>query len=122
MISYEDQYSVSIKADYAVANKLGGIMVWELAADDQQHSLLNAIARTFAGNSSFCGGCAIERAAEPGLTLQADECAFTTYELAEDIGMAQPTVAFWGPGQTITPSFRNRYIFIGGVVFKNSAT
>jgi hypothetical protein len=69
----------------------------------------------------ICGGCAIECVAQPGVTLQADECAFTTYELAEDIGLAQPTVAIWGSGQTIAPSFKNRYIFAGRVVFKNCA-
>jgi GH18 family chitinase len=44
MISYEDPRSVGDKADYVVANNLGGVMVWELAADDQQHSLIDTIA------------------------------------------------------------------------------
>ena len=48
MISYEDPRSVADKAEYVVANNLGGAMVWELAADDRQHSLLDTIAVKFA--------------------------------------------------------------------------
>jgi chitinase len=48
MISYEDPRSVGDKADYVVANNLGGVMVWELAADDRQHSLVDTIAVKFA--------------------------------------------------------------------------
>ena len=48
MISYEDPQSVGDKADYVVANNLGGAMVWELAADDQRHSLINTLAVKFA--------------------------------------------------------------------------
>ena len=48
MISYEGPRSVGDKAEYVVANNLGGIMVWELAADDQQHSLIDTIAVKFA--------------------------------------------------------------------------
>ena len=47
MISYEDPQSVGDKADYVVANNLGGAMVWELAADDQQHSLIDTLAVKF---------------------------------------------------------------------------
>ncbi len=43
MITYEDPQSLGAKADYVVANQLGGIMVWHVSADDEQHSLLNAI-------------------------------------------------------------------------------
>ena len=48
MISYEDPRSVGDKADYVVENNLGGAMIWELAADDEQHSLLVTIANKFA--------------------------------------------------------------------------
>ena len=48
MISYEDPRSAGDKAEYVVANNLGGVMVWELAADDQQHSLVDTIAVKFA--------------------------------------------------------------------------
>ena len=44
LISYEDPQSLHLKAKYVVAGRLGGIMIWELGADDQQHSLVNAIA------------------------------------------------------------------------------
>ena len=43
MISYEDPQSLSLKAGYATAKGLGGIMIWELAADDDQHTLLNSL-------------------------------------------------------------------------------
>ncbi|MBV9264629.1 MAG: glycoside hydrolase family 18 protein [Acidobacteriaceae bacterium] len=52
MISYEDPRSVGDKAEYVVANNLGGAMVWELAADDEQHSLVDTIAIEFAGVKS----------------------------------------------------------------------
>jgi Glycosyl hydrolases family 18 len=48
MISFEDPRSMRDKADYVVANNLGGAMIWELAADDRQHSLLDTIAVKFA--------------------------------------------------------------------------
>jgi chitinase len=44
MISYEDQESVTAKVNYVIANQLGGIMIWELAADDDQDTLVNTIA------------------------------------------------------------------------------
>src|SRR5262249_16382774 len=43
MISYDDVQSATIKADYVNANKLGGMMVWPLSADDAQCSLVNAL-------------------------------------------------------------------------------
>jgi chitinase len=44
MISYEDPQSVTAKANYVMANQLGGIMIWELAADDDQATLVDTIA------------------------------------------------------------------------------
>jgi chitinase len=48
MISYEDQESVTAKANYVLANQLGGIMIWELAADDSEDTLVNALAAVLA--------------------------------------------------------------------------
>ena len=47
MISYEDEESTGLKADYVLTNGLGGIMVWQLAADDHGHSLINRISGKF---------------------------------------------------------------------------
>jgi len=44
MLSYEDPQSLPSKADYVRTNQLGGLMIWELSADDAQHTLLNALA------------------------------------------------------------------------------
>jgi chitinase len=44
MISYEDPQSLAAKANYALSNQLGGIMIWELAADDGADTLVNALA------------------------------------------------------------------------------
>lgn len=44
MISYEDPQSLAAKADYVLSKQLGGIMIWELGADDDQDTLVNAIA------------------------------------------------------------------------------
>lgn len=43
MISYEDPESLKRKAQYARDKKLGGIMFWELSADDEKSPLLNAL-------------------------------------------------------------------------------
>lgn len=43
MISYDDPQSLGLKADYVRSQNLGGMMVWQLAGDDAQNSLLNAI-------------------------------------------------------------------------------
>jgi chitinase len=48
MISYEDPESLAAKANYALANQLGGVMIWNLAADDNQDTLVNAIASVLA--------------------------------------------------------------------------
>lgn len=45
MISYDDPQSLGLKAGYVVANALGGIMIWQLSADNEESSLLNAIAQ-----------------------------------------------------------------------------
>ena len=44
MISYEDPQSLTAKANYILANQLAGVMIWELSADDQKYTLLNALA------------------------------------------------------------------------------
>ena len=43
-VSYEDPQSLQLKARYVLSNRLGGIMIWHLAADDEQHGLVNAMA------------------------------------------------------------------------------
>jgi chitinase len=44
MISYEDPESLTAKANYAVSNGLGGVMIWELGADDSAGTLANVVA------------------------------------------------------------------------------
>jgi chitinase len=43
-ITYEDPQSLQVKAGYVLENQLGGIMNWHLGADDDQHSLVSALA------------------------------------------------------------------------------
>jgi chitinase len=43
MISYDDPQSLSLKADYVKAMNLGGIMIWQLGADDEQGSPLEVL-------------------------------------------------------------------------------
>ena len=45
VISYEDAQSIRNKTDYIRALDLGGVMVWELSFDDEEHTLLNEIYR-----------------------------------------------------------------------------
>ena len=44
MISYDDPESLGYKARYVCERGLGGMLVWELSGDDEEHSLLAAIA------------------------------------------------------------------------------
>ena len=46
-ISYEDPTSIGLRADYAKDQKLRGVFTWELTGDDDQASLLKAMARPF---------------------------------------------------------------------------
>ena len=39
---------MTAKANYVLANQLGGIMIWELAADDDQDTLVSTIAAVLA--------------------------------------------------------------------------
>ena len=50
MITYDDPESIAAKADYVAARNLGGLMFWELALDDDQHTLVNAIAGNLQAN------------------------------------------------------------------------
>jgi chitinase len=43
MISYDDPESLRLKAEYVKEEKLGGVMIWELSADDKDSSLLGAL-------------------------------------------------------------------------------
>jgi chitinase len=43
MISYDDPQSLRLKAAYVNEHKLGGVMCWELSADDAKSSLLGAL-------------------------------------------------------------------------------
>ncbi len=43
MISYEDPESLRVKANYVNNKRLGGVMCWELSADDAKHSLVSAL-------------------------------------------------------------------------------
>jgi chitinase len=49
MISYDDPESLRIKAEYVRRNNLGGVMCWELSADDREGSLLKALQRGLKG-------------------------------------------------------------------------
>ena len=44
MVSYDDPESLGYKARYVCDRGLGGMLVWELSGDDEQHSLIDAIA------------------------------------------------------------------------------
>lgn len=43
LISYDDAQSLASKAEYVKTHNLGGIMIWELSADDAAHTLLAAL-------------------------------------------------------------------------------
>jgi chitinase len=46
-VSYEDPRSIAIRAAYARDRGLRGVFMWELTGDDDQHSLLQAMAKPF---------------------------------------------------------------------------
>src|SRR5262249_2419867 len=43
VISYDDEGSIRLEAEYAVKHELGGVMAWEPSADDGKATLLTAI-------------------------------------------------------------------------------
>jgi GH18 family chitinase len=55
MISYDDPQSLGLKADYINTNNLAGAMIWQLSADDNNYSLVNAIAAKFTPPASSTG-------------------------------------------------------------------
>lgn len=48
-VTYDDSTSVALKTRYAIQQKLGGIMFWQLAEDRYRKGLLEAIAREVMG-------------------------------------------------------------------------
>ena len=69
-------------------------------------------------------GYRIHSQARAGLTLGPGDFAMTTYALSSPatVGLPQPQVAYWGPGDTIPSAFGGatvQYGFVGGVVFRN---
>ncbi len=46
MISYDDPESLRIRASYVNDRKLGGVMFWELSADDAKHTLVSTLYKT----------------------------------------------------------------------------
>lgn len=42
-ISYEDAESLAAKITYMQHHQLGGVMIWELSMDDDQHSLMSSV-------------------------------------------------------------------------------
>ena len=48
-ITYDDPQSVARKAEYVIANHLGGVMFWELTGDDDPSSLLTTLYDTLEG-------------------------------------------------------------------------
>jgi chitinase len=54
MLSYEDPQSLASKAGYVLANQLGGMMIWELGADDDEDTLANTLAAALGyGSATF---------------------------------------------------------------------
>ncbi len=49
MVSYEDPESARLKAAYARDRGLGGVMFWQITADDEDHSLLEALVSGLSG-------------------------------------------------------------------------
>lgn len=43
MVSYDDPDSVHLKAEYVRERSLGGVMFWQIAADDADHTLLQSL-------------------------------------------------------------------------------
>jgi chitinase len=43
-ITYDNAQSLTAKADFVTTNHLGGVMIWQIGADDNDHTLLKALA------------------------------------------------------------------------------
>ena len=55
MITYEDPQSLTAKVAYVLSKQLAGVMIWELAADDDAATLLNAIASALGSGTGGAG-------------------------------------------------------------------
>ncbi len=51
-VVYEDPKSARLKAEYVRGQGLGGVMVWQITSDDDDHSMVQAL-----GLSGVCGIC-----------------------------------------------------------------
>jgi chitinase len=51
-VSYEDAESIEERAAFAAGHGLRGAFTWELAADDDEHTLLKAMTRPFQPQST----------------------------------------------------------------------
>jgi chitinase len=45
MLTFDDPESLAAKADYVRTKQLGGISIWQISGDDEEHSLLRALAK-----------------------------------------------------------------------------
>jgi GH18 family chitinase len=52
VLSFDNECSLALKAGLLQKEKMGGIMIWELAADDGKNSLLRTIHQVFLGRTA----------------------------------------------------------------------
>ena len=48
--TFDDHKSIKLKSEYAIKNKLGGIMFWQLMSDKKKNGLLSTMVKAVKGN------------------------------------------------------------------------
>ena len=48
--TFDDHKSIKLKSEYAIKNKLGGIMFWQLMNDKKRDGLLSTMVKAVKGN------------------------------------------------------------------------
>ncbi|OUM58782.1 family 18 glycoside hydrolase [Piromyces sp. E2] len=108
-ITYDDPYSVSIKADYVLENSLGGMMMWEIEEDTSDSELITAIYEKFIAltcenaknNKNIVGG---------GLDIDLDNISIDTGSSSSSSSSSKSTTSRISSTRTVTTSTKTQTI------------
>jgi Glycosyl hydrolases family 18 len=97
MITYDDPESIAAKAAYVGQEQLGGLMMWELAMDDDAHTLVDAVAGGLAANCDPTPRAGCDAAGKSALTVANGKLTWSFQK-----GVAARTLADFGTPATST--------------------
>jgi hypothetical protein len=100
MISYDDPQSIAAKAAYVASRQLGGLMFWELADDDDQHTLTSAVHAGLQGNCPPAPRASCDTPAKSTLVVKDDGASKLSWSFAH--GNVARVLADFGTPTTST--------------------